>query len=234
MSSFNESVGLGYLKTNAIEFVKYPSHRFMPVLQDCSFTLPWTAWRMQKRLCWHISLLKVTVTYKQSYWRKYWYLIYSSRATDLKCWYILSTLGGTRKKKTTRGTTTLSLNYLDQKHLCQMLNLHCEMCLLAGPKNGRNNTFLQMEFYILCQWDFCVSKAIIFNVIDSNTFEVIKLMWDIWSCRFLAMFVSTAVWEKWGLKRLLCPWSVWPDARMASLRRQWDCCPKLFTLKIEL
>lgn len=24
MSSFNESVGLGYLKTNAIEFVKYP------------------------------------------------------------------------------------------------------------------------------------------------------------------------------------------------------------------
>lgn len=27
MSSFNESVGLGYLKTNAIEFVKYPSHR---------------------------------------------------------------------------------------------------------------------------------------------------------------------------------------------------------------
>lgn len=25
MSSFNESVGLGYLKTNAIEFVKYPS-----------------------------------------------------------------------------------------------------------------------------------------------------------------------------------------------------------------
>ena len=25
MSSFNESVGLGYMKTNAIEFVKYPS-----------------------------------------------------------------------------------------------------------------------------------------------------------------------------------------------------------------
>lgn len=24
MSSFNESVGLGYLKTHAIEFVKYP------------------------------------------------------------------------------------------------------------------------------------------------------------------------------------------------------------------
>lgn len=24
MSSFNESVGLGYLKTNALEFVKYP------------------------------------------------------------------------------------------------------------------------------------------------------------------------------------------------------------------
>lgn len=24
MSSFNESVGLGYLRTNAIEFVKYP------------------------------------------------------------------------------------------------------------------------------------------------------------------------------------------------------------------
>lgn len=31
MSSFNESVGLGYLKTHAIEFVKYPfslSHYF--------------------------------------------------------------------------------------------------------------------------------------------------------------------------------------------------------------
>lgn len=39
MSSFNESVGLGYLKTNAIEFVKYPSHGFIPVLQNCSFTL---------------------------------------------------------------------------------------------------------------------------------------------------------------------------------------------------
>lgn len=25
MSSFNESVGLGYLKTHAIEFVKYPN-----------------------------------------------------------------------------------------------------------------------------------------------------------------------------------------------------------------
>lgn len=25
MSSFNESVGLGYLKTHAIEFVKYPT-----------------------------------------------------------------------------------------------------------------------------------------------------------------------------------------------------------------
>lgn len=27
MSSFNESVGLGYLKTHAIEFVKYPCAR---------------------------------------------------------------------------------------------------------------------------------------------------------------------------------------------------------------
>lgn len=59
-------------------------------------------------------------------------------------------------------------------------------------------------------------------------------MWDIWSCRFLAMFVSTAVLETWGLKRLLCPWSVWPGARLASLHCQWDCCPKLFTLKIVL
>lgn len=41
MSSFNESVGLGYLKTNAIEFVKYPSRGFIAVLQNCSFTLPW-------------------------------------------------------------------------------------------------------------------------------------------------------------------------------------------------
>lgn len=40
MSSFNESVGLGYLKTNAIEFVKYPSDRFMPALQDSSFIIP--------------------------------------------------------------------------------------------------------------------------------------------------------------------------------------------------
>lgn len=33
MSSFNESVGLGYLKTNAIEFVKYP---YLSVALDLS------------------------------------------------------------------------------------------------------------------------------------------------------------------------------------------------------
>lgn len=50
MSSFNESVGLGYLKTNAIEFVKYPSHGSMSALQKCSFPLPWKPWRVQKGL----------------------------------------------------------------------------------------------------------------------------------------------------------------------------------------
>lgn len=34
MSSFNESVGLGYLKTNAIEFVKYPLALAVPHLSE--------------------------------------------------------------------------------------------------------------------------------------------------------------------------------------------------------
>lgn len=34
------------------------------------------------------------------------------------------------------------------------------------------------------------------------------------------------------MKRLPWPWSAWSGARTASLHRQWDCCPKLFTLKI--
>lgn len=34
MSSFNESVGLGYLKTNAIEFVKYPLVLLLHFAQD--------------------------------------------------------------------------------------------------------------------------------------------------------------------------------------------------------
>lgn len=34
MSSFNESVGLGYLKTNAIEFVKYPFASKMMISKD--------------------------------------------------------------------------------------------------------------------------------------------------------------------------------------------------------
>lgn len=42
MSSFNESVGLGYLKTHAIEFVKYPftsSSHFStnPKINQCTF-----------------------------------------------------------------------------------------------------------------------------------------------------------------------------------------------------
>ncbi len=45
MSSFNESVGLGYLRTNAIEFVKYPlfgmltrvSYTFCPLKAKCWF-----------------------------------------------------------------------------------------------------------------------------------------------------------------------------------------------------
>lgn len=42
MSSFNESVGLGYLKTHAIEFVKYPftsSSHFStsPKIKQCTF-----------------------------------------------------------------------------------------------------------------------------------------------------------------------------------------------------
>lgn len=46
MSSFNESVGLGYLKTNAIEFVKYPL----------------ASWKQNKtRGCVHIKL-KVKVS----------------------------------------------------------------------------------------------------------------------------------------------------------------------------
>lgn len=72
-----------------------------------------------------------------------------------------------------------------------MLNLHCEMCLLAGPKNGCNNTFFAKGIAFI----FSASETITFNVTDSNTFEVIKLIANIWSCRFLAKFVSTAVWE---------------------------------------
>lgn len=67
-----------------------------------------------------------------------------------------------------------------------MLNLRCETCLLARPKNRPNDTFLQMELTsyslpvrLYCEWDYY------FSVIDPNTFEVIKPMWDIWRCRFL-------------------------------------------------
>ena len=38
MSSFNESVGLGYLKTNAIEFVKYPPK--WPLCRFFQFNFP--------------------------------------------------------------------------------------------------------------------------------------------------------------------------------------------------
>lgn len=112
MSSFNESVGLGYLKTNAIEFVKYPSHRFMPALQDCNFTLASTARRLQNRLLTYF-FGKRTVIYKQSYWRKYWHLIYSSAATGLKCCYILSPRGGSRKRRT-HGSSPSPLGLLSQ------------------------------------------------------------------------------------------------------------------------
>lgn len=49
MSSFNESVGLGYLKTNAIEFVKYP-------------LASWKQNKTQgKRLCLRLTQVKVKV-----------------------------------------------------------------------------------------------------------------------------------------------------------------------------
>lgn len=179
---------------------------------------------------------KGTVIYDQTYWEKYLHLVDGSTATGLKGWCILSPPGGSRISKIRRGAVLR--NYFDQKCSCQMLNLRCEMCLLARPKNRRNDAFLQMELTsyslpvgLYCEWDYY------FNVIDPNTFEVIKLMWDIWRCRFWPCLFPRLSGGRggggeWGQKRLPWPWSAWPRARTASLHCQWDCCPKLFTLKI--
>lgn len=48
------------------------------------------------------------------------------------------------------------------------------------------------------------------------------------------LFSLCCLGETLGLRMLRCLWSVWPGAHMASRHRQWDCCPKLFTLKIVL
>lgn len=164
MSSFNESVGLGYLKTNAIEFVKYPSHSFMPVLQDCMLYITVNSMAYAEEVVLTYSLLKVTVIYKQSYRKKYWHLVYSCAATDLKCWYTLWTLGGTRNKMTWGSVFNVHQPFYE----ILIKNVHARCCalhcLLAGPKNGciyLKITFLQTELLsyslpvrLLCEWDY--------------------------------------------------------------------------------
>jgi hypothetical protein len=59
MSSFNENTGLGYLKTQAIEFVKYPTHRWeLNTRACCEFLVCWVhSCLTQFLLCTSLLLL---------------------------------------------------------------------------------------------------------------------------------------------------------------------------------
>lgn len=78
MSSFNESVGLGYLKTHAIEFVKYPftsSSHFStnPKISQCTFLdlvlhvhkgkREGEIMRLTQEVCFDVEILKIPVTW---------------------------------------------------------------------------------------------------------------------------------------------------------------------------